>query len=101
MTGKVLFKKHGEEPACFSKRLTNECVTQIKARRSREMARQSDDRPFRFADGTRLCVYAFVMILSYSRMCGVAFTLSMRQELLIGAHQRAFAGALASGSLNP
>ena len=53
------------------------------------------------ADGTRLYVYAFVMVLSYSRMCYVEFTLSMRQELLIGAHQRAFAGALASGSLNP
>jgi transposase len=42
------------------------------------------------ADGTRLYVYAFVMVLSYSRMCYVEFTLSMRQELLIGAHQRAF-----------
>jgi transposase len=42
------------------------------------------------ADGRRLYVYAFLMVLSYSRMGDVEFTTSMRQEILIGCHQRAF-----------
>lgn len=42
------------------------------------------------ADGRRLYVPAFVMVLSYSRMRYVEFTISMRQEVLIAAHQRAF-----------
>jgi transposase len=42
------------------------------------------------ADGRRFYVYAFVMVLSYSRMRYVEFTTSMRQEVLIGCHQRAF-----------
>jgi transposase len=42
------------------------------------------------ADGRRLYVHAFVMVLSYSRMRYLEFTTSMRQEVLIAAHQRAF-----------
>jgi transposase len=42
------------------------------------------------ADGRRFYVYAFVMVLSYSRMRYVEFSTSMRQEVLIGCHQRAF-----------
>lgn len=42
------------------------------------------------ADGRRLYVYAFVMVLCYSRMRYVEFSTSMRQEVLIDCHQRAF-----------
>lgn len=41
--------------------------------------------------GKRRKVYAFVMILSYSRMLYIEFTLSMKLETLIRCHQNAFA----------
>ena len=41
--------------------------------------------------GRRRKVYAFVMVLSYSRMLYVEFTLHMRLEQLIACHQNAFA----------
>jgi len=40
--------------------------------------------------GKRRKVYAFVMVLSFSRMLYVEFTLHMRLEQLIGCHQNAF-----------
>ena len=40
--------------------------------------------------GRRRKVYAFVMVLSYSRMLYVEFTLRMRIEELIACHQNAF-----------
>lgn len=42
-------------------------------------------------NGSRRKVYAFVMILSYSRMLYVEFVLSMKLETLIKCHQNAFA----------
>lgn len=47
----------------------------------------------RFAtpEGKRLGVYAFVMVLSFSRMLFVRFTTSMRIRELIECHQEAFA----------
>lgn len=41
-------------------------------------------------NGKRRKVYAFVMILSFSRMLYVEFTTSMKLEQLLGCHQRAF-----------
>jgi len=47
----------------------------------------------RFADATgrQVSVYAFVMVLAYSRMTWVSFTTSMDLPTLIAAHQEAFA----------
>lgn len=46
----------------------------------------------RFPDGSgrQLSVYAFIMVLGYSRMSFVCFTTSMDLPSLIGAHQQAF-----------
>jgi transposase len=41
--------------------------------------------------GRRKKVYAFVMILGFSRMLYVEFVLSMKLDILIGCHQNAFA----------
>jgi len=47
----------------------------------------------RFADGkgTLIPIYAFVMVLSFSRMIFVRFTRSMKLPVLIDCHQHAFA----------
>lgn len=47
----------------------------------------------RFADaqGKLIAIYAFVMVLSFSRMIFVLFTRSMKLPVLIDCHQRAFA----------
>ena len=42
-------------------------------------------------DGRKRKVYAFVMILSFSRLLYVEFVLSMKLEILIKCHQNAFA----------
>ena len=41
-------------------------------------------------DGTRQTIYAFVMVLGYSRFMHVEFTTSMKLPVLIECHQRAF-----------
>lgn len=46
---------------------------------------------FSLPDGSTISVYAFVMVLSYSRMLYVRFTTSMRMGELIDCHQQAFA----------
>jgi transposase len=45
---------------------------------------------FQLLDGRRAYVHAFVMLLSYSRYLYAHFTLSMRREVLIDCHHRAF-----------
>jgi transposase len=45
---------------------------------------------FRDADGRDVSVYAFVMVLGYSRMAFVHFTTSMKMPDLLDAHRRAF-----------
>jgi len=47
----------------------------------------------KFADagGKLVAIYAFVMVLSFSRMIFVRFTRSMKLPVLIDCHQRAFA----------
>jgi transposase len=45
---------------------------------------------FATADGKPLAIYAFVMVLSYSRQLFVRFTTSMRLPELIACHQEAF-----------
>lgn len=42
-------------------------------------------------DGRTIAVYAFVMVLSFSRMLFIRFTTSMRMRELIACHQEAFA----------
>src|SRR5260370_4285898 len=42
------------------------------------------------ADGRDVSVYAFVMVLGYSRMAFVHFTTSMKMPHLLDAHRRAF-----------
>ena len=46
---------------------------------------------FTAPDGRKLSVYAFLMVLSYSRMLFVRFTPSMKMRELIECHQEAFA----------
>jgi transposase len=46
---------------------------------------------FPTADGGTISVYAFVMVLSFSRMLFVHFTTSMKMRELIECHQKAFA----------
>jgi len=46
---------------------------------------------FPTSDGKLIAVYAFVMVLSFSRMLFVRFTTSMRMRELIDCHQEAFA----------
>src|SRR5262249_44424538 len=46
---------------------------------------------FTSPDGERISVYAFVMVLSFSRMLFVRFTTSMKMPQLLECHQLAFA----------
>ena len=46
---------------------------------------------FEFAEGRKLTVYAFLMVLGYSRQMFVQFTTSMKMAELIACHQAAFA----------
>jgi transposase len=46
---------------------------------------------FADASGQLIAIYAFVMVLSFSRMIFVRFTRSMKLPVLIDCHQRAFA----------
>jgi transposase len=46
---------------------------------------------FADASGKPVAIYAFVMVLSFSRMIFVRFTRSMKLPVLIDCHQRAFA----------
>ena len=45
---------------------------------------------FEKPDGTKISVYVFVMVLSYSRMMYLEFTTSMKMDQLIQSHQKAF-----------
>lgn len=45
---------------------------------------------FPHPDGTRVSVYAFLMVLGFSRMMFLRFTTSMKMPQLIECHQRAF-----------
>jgi len=46
---------------------------------------------FPLPDGKTITIYAFIIVLSYSRMMYVRFTTSMRMGELIDCHQQAFA----------